>query len=209
MPNAQGQHREHGRPSACFRDPASAGQHVEEGDGLLCVRVPCPRRSAGRTASDHQGTLHAPVRRSHGGSPGKGAGLIPEPFLETLREIHEKKPHTTERDCARLAVDIICSLTEQQAVDFYRRLHRPLCRHDPRSNRLLRCDAPHRIRGADDSDHSIRDSREVGCIATPMPQPSSCRCWPHADFRVVSRAEARADLVTASVFKTDESSRER
>jgi dGTPase len=53
---------------------------------------------------------------------GHGAGLIPEPFLETLREIHSDKPPTFERDCARLAADIICSLTEQQAVDFYRRL---------------------------------------------------------------------------------------
>jgi dGTPase len=53
---------------------------------------------------------------------GRGAGLIPDPFLESLRQIHIEKRATLENDCARLAADIICSLTEQQAVEFYRRL---------------------------------------------------------------------------------------
>lgn len=53
---------------------------------------------------------------------GKGAGMIPEPFRETLKEIHMERRPTFERDCARLAADVICSLTEQQAVDFYRRV---------------------------------------------------------------------------------------
>lgn len=49
-------------------------------------------------------------------------GLIPPPFQAELAEVHKEDGPALQRGRVRLAIDIITSLTEQQAVDYYKRL---------------------------------------------------------------------------------------
>lgn len=62
----------------------------------------------------------------------RSSGLIPPPFQSELKPLHQEEGSALKRGRARLAIDVITSLTEQQALDYYKRLsgHWPGSIHD-------------------------------------------------------------------------------